>query len=539
MASSSSSKPKKSSKGSTSRDTAPLDHDAVLGSFNTGQWTSLPFNIGINIMQRLGNDFKAAVRLGATSQFWRLIYASDELWQYHLLRKFLHLESCDEFFLERDAVRYGSLLGASSSLQLFARKWVQWQAWSRGGISMDDTAIPRCGSNDDQYTHLIRWRDFFISTLPDGRVIFWNPERFAPEATFDINIRDMAIECKPVRIEYPHASPIYCYCLRGDKLFTASKEGTLSVMLLEYISIRDITLLGLETTTLIEGQSPIITVDVSLAERIAVVGTLAGEISAYEWDETEWTRWRLVRKLNFGPGLCELCLLPRRRFAASGSKDIEIFNIDAASSTSHRGAGANSPNPSGDTAASSATPSDLKTTPDLVIPSYLIANPSLKASFEISMTPKPKPRPIDQQPPTVTRNLKLIDGLLVVSISTLGIEAWDVDRVELKWKTVIRSLDIRHMQRFNHKLALMGIDESQHESALVIDLADPEQVRWEASSYKPIYGVSSICVTDDAFYLCSQPTLCHHKVKGSRSIDKLFPLLPPSEKKRKGACAIS
>lgn len=538
MASSSSTKAKKGSKSAIALSSGPQAFETALASLNTGQWTSLPFSISIKIMQLLGDDFKAAAGLGTTCLFWRLIYASDELWQYHLLRKFLHLESSDQFFLQNRALPPKNLASASPSLQLFGRKFVQWQAWGRGGISMSDTAIPRCGSDDDQYIHMIRWREYFVTSTPDGRVLFWNPERFEPEATFDINVRDTAPECQAVRIEYPHTSSIYCMRIVDEFCYTATQAGEVSVSILDSMSIRDRTLLGLETYTLVEGLQPIHAMDVSLTERVAVIGTTKGEIFAYELGNTAST-WKLIRKFLFGSELHDLCLLPGRRFAASGLKDIEIYNIGE--STSSQEAESNTPStsaPSQDAASSSDASNAVKTPPDLVIPSYLMAHPELKPIFEIKTTPPRKPLPLDQQPACVTRNLRFVDGLLVVSISTLGVEAWDVDRVELVWNVCIHTLDIRHMERYNHKLALVGIEESTMESALVLDMTNLDFL-WEATPYKPINGVASLCVTDDAFYLCSRHILCHHKVKSPKSIDTLFSSPASNEKKRKGACVIS
>lgn len=490
-------------------------------------WDSLPFDACLKILEYFTDDLPSLVSLGSVSSYWRRVSTSEPLWRQLFLRHFTRLEPSDEYFLQhgvpkptllREKTGGMATAGPSSYWHLFANKWPLLQYWYKGKATINTI---KATTDIERFSMMVEWRGFCVTGGSDGRLCFWDPKQFRFQKAFAATKKKAKAEPKADpeiwrEIKNLHEYHIWWMTIQGDLCFTVGSDGTLKVT--DLAPLIDDPAAPLETIVVMSDHAPYWAIDVSLADRLVVIGSQVGYVTVLEWEKDDWRKWKMLRSVKLGAGVWDVCLLPQRRIAACGYKNISIYDFNPLPTELRQ----DEEDPA--TPVRNALIAQPKRHERLTIPAFSLpyvdhnvkATTAFPSPHGLYVAPQMRaedaaaeaavaandPAPIVQQVRAV-RNLNFTRGLLIAAVVGRGIEAWNVDTRELVWFIDTNSIDVFDIQQSNNKLVCVGTDVLiGYPVILTYDFQTQTLIR-QVSPDGAIGRVFSACVTDDSIYVCA------------------------------------
>lgn len=516
-------------------------------------WDALPYDACLKIMEHFADDIPALISLGSVSSFWRQVSTSETLWRKLFFHRFSRLEPTDAHFLEHSVPQPGLLqqssaqgkatsAGPSSYWHLFAAKWAQHKHWRTGN---EHVQMVKPSTDIERFSMMVPWRGFCVTAGSDGRICFWDPNKFHYDSGAKPSKKKSTKVIPEIWRELRglHEYHIWWMLIEGDLCFTVGSDGTFKVTDLSPL-VND-PMAELETITVIWNSVPYWAIDVSPEECQAVIGSQSGVLTVFEWEKDDWRKWKALRTVKLGSGVWDVCLLPGRRFAACGFKNISVY--DFKSESGERRQDDREPT----VASHGALLGEPKrqerfTPPNMSIPHLPSLHPTSPATSSSSSVPYVAPQRRDEEaallapsssassssapsasasapsssntdttaaePPKervhMVRNLKVSSGLLIAAVVNKGIDAFDVNTGDLVWSIPLKGEDIFDLQQVNNRLVGVGTDEFGFAVVIVWDIVSRKVIARAAGS-QSIGRVFSACVTDDAIYVCGVDAMLH------------------------------
>ena len=444
-------------------------------------------------MESLVDDIPSLVRLGQVSSFWRQVSTSEALWRQMFYHKFCKLEPTDAYFLEHGVPKPTLLqaskpqlpnipAGMSPYWHLFMQKWSLHKLWN---VKTANTSFIKPSSDIERFSMMSPWRGFCVTAGSDGRLCFWDPRNFLTDTSLASSSTSSKNKGKPKPWKQSplHEYHIWWMTIQEDLCFTVGSDGKL--MVTNLAPLVDDHEAVLETVEVMWNPVPYWALDVSLSERLCIIGSQNGNITLFEWDADDWRKWKIIRSVRLGAGVWDVCLLPGRRFAACGFNSIAIYDF-------------------------TPTPSELRQdeeSPVAPTRAALLGEPKrlervTKPEYTLPTEINPKTRPV------MARNLNYSRGMLLAAVAGSGIEAWDIDKRELLWTIEHDSIDTFDVQLINNKLVCVGTDMTGSAVVSVFDIATRELILRTAHD-RPVGRVFSTCVTDESIYICAVDGTVH------------------------------
>lgn len=538
-------KPKERSRSKSPRSKRSAVDSATSASSSAPiqcDWDALPYDACLKIMENFADDIPALVSLGSVSSFWRQVSTSETLWRKLFFLRFSRLEPNDEHFLEHSVPKPGLLqqssaqgkaasAGPSSYWHLFSSKWAQHKHWRTGN---EHIQMVKPSTDIERFSMMVPWRGFCVTAGSDGRICFWDPNKFH----YDKGAKPSKKKASKVipeiwrELRGLHEYHIWWMLIEGDLCFTVGSDGTFKVTDLSPL-VAD-PMAELETITVVWNSVPYWAIDVSLADCQAVIGSQSGVLTVFEWEKDDWKKWKALRTVKLGSGVWDVCLLPGRRFAACGFKNISVYDFKP-QSAEIRQDDREPPVASHGALLGEPKRQERFTPPNTSIPYLSSLHPTSPAdtssAASSSYVPPQKkaiaadasssaPSSSDPSSPTTTaesppaeriymvRNLKVTSGLLIGAVVGKGLDAFDVHSGELVWSIPLNGEDIFDIQQVNNRLVGVGTDEFGFAVVVVWDIVSRKVIARAAGS-QSIGRVFSACVTDDAIYVCGVDAMLH------------------------------